>query len=118
MDSDELGERFLEFAVRIGRVVRALGKDAISAQVATQLAKSGTSPGPNYEEACACESRKDFIHKLSIVLKELRESRFWLRYIQRLDLLPRTEVAPVLDECEQLSRIIGKSIITAKRNTE
>ena len=116
MDSDELGERFLEFALQIGFIVRALGNDTISVQVATQLAKSGTSPGPNYQEACACESRKDFIHKLSIVLKELRESRFWLRYILRLDLLAHVQVAPVVDECEQLNRIIGKSIVTAKRN--
>lgn len=61
MVQDELSERFLDFAVEVGKIVRALGNDALSRLVVTQLVKSGTSPGPNYEEACACESRRDFI---------------------------------------------------------
>ena len=118
MDQEELSERFFEFAVRIGRIVRALGGDPLSRQIAYQLSKSGTAPAPHYEEACACESRKDFIHKLSICLKELKESRFWIKLIIRSDLLMTFDVPATLDECEQLGRIIGKSIVTTKRNAK
>ena len=78
MKPDELSERLLEFAARIGKVVDALPDTRMGRHVAGQLVRSGTSPGPNYEEGCAAESRADFIHKLSVSLKELRESRFWV----------------------------------------
>ena len=75
MTSDELLERLIDFAVRVGKVVDALPDTRMGRHVAGQLVRSGTSPAPNYEEGCAAESRADFIHKLSICLKELRESR-------------------------------------------
>jgi four helix bundle protein len=84
-------------------------------QIAGQLVRSGTSPAPNYEEACASESRKDWIHKLSICLKELRESRSWLQMILRSRLVPDFDVDGLADECDQLCRIIGASIVTTKR---
>jgi len=62
----------------------------------------------------AAESRADFVHKLSISLKELRESRYWLRLIVMAGLLPRARMAPVIDESRQLCNIIGQSIVTAK----
>ncbi|MFA6545795.1 MAG: four helix bundle protein [Limisphaerales bacterium] len=71
---------------------------------------------PNYDEGCAGESRADFIHKLNIALKELRETRGWLRFIGKAGLLPVSKVAETLDESEQLSRILAKSVLTAKTN--
>jgi four helix bundle protein len=71
---------------------------------------------PNYEEACAAESPADFVHKLGICLKELRESRGWIRLIVRTNLLPEERMADLLDECTQLCRIIAKSIVTAKQS--
>jgi four helix bundle protein len=68
----------------------------------------------NYEEACAAESRADFIHKLGIVLKELRESRNWLRFIVTSDLLPGERLTDLIDEATQLCNIIGKSFATAR----
>src|SRR2546423_5237955 len=79
-----------------------------------QLVRSGTSPAPNYEEACAAESRADFSHKLSICLKELRESRCWIRLIIKTEMLTESKMAEVLDECNQLCNIIGRSIVTSK----
>ena len=76
--------------------------------------RSGTSPGSNYEEARGAESRADFIHKLCIVLKELKESRFWLRVIQRTKILKPQRVEPLIEECEELIAIVAKSIVTAK----
>lgn len=107
-------ERLLLFAVRIGKLVNALPANRLGRHVAGQLIRAGTAPPPNYEEARAAESRADFIHKLSIVLKELRESRIWLRFIILAELLKPTLVQPLLSECEELCRVIGKSIVTAK----
>ena len=81
MTSEELAERLINFAARIGKVVDALPDTRMGRHVAGQLVRCGTSPAPNYEEACAAESRADFAHELSICLKELRESRCWIRLI-------------------------------------
>lgn len=115
-DSWDLSERLLDFSVRVGKVVDALPPTRLGRHVAMQLVRSGTSPGPNYEEGCAAESRADFIHKLSICLKEARESRFWIRLIVRSGLLPEKRMADLEDESTQLCKILAQSIVTAKRN--
>lgn len=115
MTSEMLCTRLLDFAVAVGRVVDDLPGTRLGRHIAGQLVRCGTSPVANYEEACAAESRADFIHKLSIVLKELRETRAWLRLIHRAELLSSARMRPVLDECQQLCNIIGQSRLTAKR---
>jgi four helix bundle protein len=110
----DLGERFLDFADRVVSVVEALPDTRAGRRIADQLLRSGTSPLGNYEEACAAESRRDFVHKLRICLKEVRESRAWLRLTSRRDLLTATRLEDLIDESEQLARIIGQSIATAK----
>jgi len=112
----DLAERLLGFAVRVGKVVNALPASRLGRHVAAQLIRSGTSAAPNYEEGCAAESRADFVHKLSICLKELRESRFWIRLIVESDLLPPKKMAELQDECGQLSKILAQCLITAKKN--
>ena len=72
---EDLEDRLLDFAARVGKLVEALPDTRLGRHVAGQLVRSGTSPAPNYAEACAAESKKDFIHKLGIALKELCESR-------------------------------------------
>jgi len=116
MNAEELSDRLLDFAVRAGRVVNALPDSRLGRHVAGQLLRSATSPAPNYEEGCAAESRADFIHKLSICLKELRESRMWIRLIIRSELLSERQMADLLDESNQLCKIIAQSIVTAKEN--
>ena len=116
-DYKDLSERLLIFAVRIGKVVNALPATRLGRHIASQLIRSGTSAAPNYEEGCAAESRADFVHKLSISLKELRESRFWIRLIVESDLLPKKKMLELQDECSQLCKIIAQSIVTAKSNT-
>src|SRR5947209_2767044 len=76
---DDLMERILEFAARVGKLVDALPDTRMGRHVAGQLVRCGTSPVGNYSEACGAESRRDFVHKLGITLKELRESNGWLR---------------------------------------
>jgi four helix bundle protein len=114
MTPEELSERLLDFAVRVGKVVNALPATRLGRHIAGQLVRCGTSAGPNYEEGCAAESRADFVHKLGICLKELRESRFWIRLIVRSKSLPESKMTHILDECNQLCKMMAKSIVTAK----
>jgi four helix bundle protein len=114
--AEDLEERLLDFAVRVGAVVDALPDTRMGRHVASQLVRCGTSPAPNYAEGCGAESRKDFIHKLGISLKELKESRCWLRMVMKGRLLSATRLAPLIDECEQLCNILARSILTAKSN--
>jgi four helix bundle protein len=116
MTPPELSERLLEFASRTGKVIDALPDTRLGRHIAAQLVRAGTSPAPNYEEGCAAESRADFIHKLSICLKELRESGFWIRLITKTNLLPKKKLDDLLDECMQLTKVIAQSIVTAKKN--
>lgn len=116
MTPEELSDRLWQFAARVAKIVDALPDTRVGRHVAGQLVRSGTSPAPNYDEASAAESKADFIHKLSIALKEMKETRGWLRFIIIAGLLPQSRIAPVLDEAEQLARIFGKSLVTA-RNT-
>jgi four helix bundle protein len=83
----DLEERLLEYSVRIVKIVGRLPNTRTLGHVAGQLLRSGTSPYPNHGEAQAAESPKDFIHKLRISLKELRETQRWLRIIQRHSML-------------------------------
>jgi four helix bundle protein len=117
-DADLLEERLLVFAARVGKVVDALPDSRLGRHVAGQLVRCGTSPAPNYGEACAAESRADFIHKLGIVLKELRETRIWLRLAIKATLLAAKKLDPLTDEASQLLNIIAKSIVTAKTNAQ
>ena len=112
----DIEERLLEFAVRVGKAVDALPDTRLGRHIAGQLVRSGTSPAPNYAEAGAAESKKDFIHKLAIALKELRESSVWIRMIMKSELIPEQRLEQLQDECDQLCRIIAKSLVTAKSN--
>ncbi len=112
----DLEERLLEYAAAIVRLVEQLPQTRAGNHIAGQLLRSGTSPLPNHGEAQEAESRKDFIHKLKICLKELRESHRWLRLVVRIPLLPEIEIAPILAETDELIRIFKKSIQTAQRN--
>ena len=118
MTPDELSERLINFAARVGKVVDARPDRRMARHIAGQLVRCGTSPAPNYEEARAAESRADFVHKLGICLKELRESRSWILLIIRTELLPEHRMGELLDECDQLCKIIGQSIVTAKENKD
>lgn len=82
--------------------------------MASQLARCGTSAGANYAEARAAESRRDFIHKLKLVLKELRETLFWLRLCGRLNLALASDLDEAIEECNELIAILVKSIETAR----
>ncbi len=118
MNSEILQERLLQFAVASGKIVDKLPRTQMGTHISKQLIRSATSPASNYAEACAAESRNDFIHKLSICLKELRESEIWLELLIRANLVKDVQVKSILSEARELSNIIAKSIITAKKNKQ
>ena len=116
MTPEELSERLWKFAARVGKVVDALPDTRLGRHVAGQLVRCGTAPPPNYDESCAAESRRDFVHKLGIALKELKETRGWLRFIVIAGVLRARRIAPLHEESQELIKILGKSISTAKFN--
>ena len=114
----DLEDRLLEFTVRLTKLVEALPTSRTGNHVAGQLLRCGTSPFANHGEVQAAESRKDFIHKLGVCFKELKEVRRWLRFIARRELLPLKRITALLTETEELIKIFSASIRTAEKNSK
>jgi four helix bundle protein len=114
----DLEERLLEFTARIVRLADSLPNTKAGNHIAGQLLRCGTSPLANHGEVEAAESRKDFLHKLRICLKELRETWRWLRLIGRLELTPGNELRSSLTEVEELIRIFAASVRTTEKNAK
>jgi len=113
----DLEDRLLPFAVEVVDLTEALPNTRAANHIAGQLLRSGTSPFGNHGESESAESRKDFIHKLKVCLKELRETRRWLRLLGALKKLKSPVTLPAcLSEAEELIRIFVASIHTAERN--
>ena len=110
----KLDERLLEYGARIVRLVGSLPKTLVGKRIGDQLLRSGTSAGANYEEAQGAESKDDFIHKLHISVKELRESNYWLRLLIKAGVVPPHRMAGLLDESDQLRAMLSKALATAK----
>ena len=113
----DLADRLLDFAVSVGRITKALPNDRLGTHLANQLIRSGTSPAANYAEAQAAESRRDFIHKLKLALKELRETLVWLRLATHMELNTTNQLDAAESECDELIAIFVRSIETAKLNS-
>lgn len=115
----DLQERFIDYAVRIINIYEKLPETKAGKHISSQMLRSGTSPAPNYGEAQSAESKADFIHKLKVALKELRETEVWLKIIVRAKLIqPITKLFPLLQETDELISILFKSIDTAKKKKE
>ena len=110
----DLGERLLEYGARIIRLVESLPNTLVGRRVGDQLLRSGMSVGANYEEAKGAESKEDFVHKLQIALKELRESNYWLRLLLKSGKVRPDRIADLIDESNQLLAILSKSVATVK----
>jgi four helix bundle protein len=114
----DLEDRLLEFSARIIRLVGAMPNTRAANHLAGQLLRSGTSPYGNHGEVEAAESRKDFVHKLKVCLKELKENRRWLRLASKRSMLPAPKMTGILNETEELIRIFFSSVRTAERNAK
>ena len=111
-----LEDRLIQFGKVVCRLAERLPKTPVGQHVSLQLARSSTSAFANYGEVQAAESRRDFIHKLGICLKELRETRTWLKFVREMDLASLPALDDVMKECDELLAIIATSIRTARRN--
>lgn len=113
----DLEERLIEFAAQIIRFTDSMISSKSGNHLANQLLRSGTSPALNYGEAQGGESRKDFIHKFKVILKELRETLIGIKIVERASLhQDHGFLNQVKDECNQLISIFVKSVLTAERN--
>ena len=113
----DLEKRLIDFAVRIMDLVETLENTRAGNHIAGQLVRCGTSPAPNYDEAQSAESRNDFIHKIKIVLKELRETKIWLQIIHRKRMTKSgSQTESLITECDELISIFVKSVKTAEKN--
>lgn len=112
----DLEERLIDFGVAISKIVDRLPNSRLGNYIANQCVRSGCSPALNYGEAQSAESRNDFIHKMKIILKELRETMISLKIIERAELHEHSSVLKAKNEYNQLISIFVKSIETAKRN--
>jgi four helix bundle protein len=115
-DKYDLEDRLITFAVRVIDTAEALPNTAAGKNLSGQIVRSGTSPALNYGEAQAAESRADFIHKMRICLKELRETFVCLKIIQRKEYFKEKQLEPLINENRELVSIFVRSIQTAKKN--
>ncbi len=112
----DLEDRLLEFAVAVVELTDDLPNIRAGNHIAGQLLRCGTSPYGHHGEVESAESRKDFIHKLKVCLKELRETRRWLRLVSRLKKMNRdSRLVACLAEAEELIRIFVASVRTTER---
>ncbi len=116
MKQYDLHERLIDFAVMIINITDNLISSKAANHLSGQIVRSGTSPSLNYSEAQSAESRNDFIHKMSIVLKELRETHSCLKIIQRANLYNSDNeiIIITIKENNELISIFVKSIETSK----
>jgi four helix bundle protein len=113
---DDIQDRLIAYAARIIKVSNALPRTMAGTHVSGQLLRSGTAPAAHYAEARGAESTSDFIHKLKIAVKELNESEVWLRIVVDSSMLTQAELSHLLDESNQLQRILSASIGTARKS--
>jgi four helix bundle protein len=116
---NNLEERLVSFSVQCIEIANELPANQSGKHLSGQLIKSGTSAPLNYGEAQAAESRKDFIHKMKIVLKELKETSICLKIIHRTNIYKSEEkIVRAINENDELNAIVFTSIETAQRNLQ
>ena len=117
MKGDDIAERLLSFAAAVLKLTREMPMDAAGKHVSRQMIRAATGGGSNYEEARGAESRADFIHKVSVAAKEMREALYWLKLVGKAELSPRRSVDGLIGEVNELVAILSSSIKTAKQKS-
>lgn len=113
----EIAERAFEFAVRVVQLCRKLDEQPGAPRtLANQLLRSGTSIGANLEESKGGQSRADFLSKVSISLKEARETNYWLRLLIAAEIISESQLSPLIDESSQLTAILTTIVKNTKSN--
>ena len=105
--SNVIQEKSYEFAIRIVHLYKKLIEEKHEYVLSKQVLRSGTSVGANVEEAIGAQTKKDFIAKLAIAYKEARETSYWIRIMRDTNLIDEKTAAPILEECEQIKKILA-----------
>jgi four helix bundle protein len=113
--SNPIREKSFSFALMIVGLCRRLQDDR-EYVISKQLMRSGTAIGANVEEAVSAESRKDFLHKMNLALKEARESHYWLRLLNASDIDTKGDVTPFLSSADELIRLLVSITRTISRS--
>lgn len=114
--SFDICERTFQFALRIIKLCNFLNEQpGVRRDLSKQLIRSGTSIGVNVEESQLGQNTTDFIHKLQIALKEARETRYWLRLLLAAEIVSETRLVPLLDEANELIKILATIIVKTKQ---
>jgi four helix bundle protein len=114
MKENVIKDKSYHFALSIIAVVRMMPKTTDGYVIAKQLMRSGTSIGANVEEAIAAFSRDDFIFKMNTAWKEARETQYWLRLIRDSNMIPQQKVEPLIQEAEEIKKILSAIVKTSK----
>ena len=112
--SKEISGRLLDFATAVLALSNRMGRTVSGRYLANQLVRAACSAGANYQESRGAESRADFVHKMHIVLKELRESLYWLTLVERSRIVSDDSVSSLVCEADELVSILVKALVTAK----
>jgi len=110
----EISGRLLDFATEVLALSNRMGRTASGRYLANQLLRAACSAGANYQESRGAESRADFIHKMHVVLKELREALYWLTLVERSRLVTGESVSALVTEADELVSILVRALVTAK----
>lgn len=112
----DLENRLVALAAATCRITAELPSERVAGHIAAQLTRCSTSPAANYAEARGAESRRDFVHKMKLCLKELRETMTWLKLLRSLEMAQAEAVDEAVAETDELIAIFVTSIATARRN--
>lgn len=112
----EFEQRLISLQHRASKLTSSLPKNPPNINSANQLSRAVTSVGANYQEACCAESRKDFLHKTRICVKEANESHYWLLVIAKNNPALEDRMKDLIQENEEISRIFGKIVSTTKKS--
>jgi four helix bundle protein len=116
MRDNVVKEKSFEFSVRIINLYKYLANDKKEFILSKQIIRSGTSIGANVEEACAGQSKKDFIAKLSISLKEAKETHYWLRLLFRCEYIDAQMFNSIVKDCDEIILLLTRILQTSRKN--
>jgi len=114
MDRQEFTDKCVAFSVKINKLRKYLREKQHEYNNSDQIQRSGTSIGANYSEACDAESKADFVHKMSVALKEANETMYWLRVLYGSELITKEQYDEIMKDVSELYRVIAASVKTAK----
>ena len=118
MEDNPLIAKSLDFSIRIVNLYKCLRDERHETVMSKQILRSGTSIGANASEAIAAESVDDFVHKLTISLKEANETKYWILLLHRTQFIKEEEFKSVIKDCQELRKMIGSIISSTKRNRD